>query len=334
MKKQFYKANDLKEAVLNSKKQIFERGISTGFKTLDEIISFKIGYHTLLFSYPHVGKSVLTLDLLVGIAEREQKTIACFSPEFRLREEIILSIAQQKIGKTLYGIHQQEVSDAEIIEAINFVDKYFIILDRPERTRDNPLNGLTITDIFSLCKQAQEEYKVKIDILFIDPLNYISRSKFEKDMSIADYMLHLHDTIAEFSKLLQVHTILSAHCRDVEMEVDKKTGLKFYPVAFPADVMGGQSHFRGGSQIISLWKVPAGVADIDGIPYPENAVDVIVQKAKPMGSGRLGTRRIFFNPKTHKIEEVINGKRYSANKYQEEQKLNNSNNTLPISKLF
>lgn len=334
-KKQFYRANDLKTEVLNSKNQVFERGIATGLTTLDEIISLKVGYHTLLFSFPHTGKSVLTLDMLVSIAEREGKTIAVFSPEFRTKEELVLSIVQQKIGKTMYGLHAREVTDKELIEALDFCDKHFIILERPERTKELPLNGLSITDIFTLCKEAQVEYKTKIDILFIDPLNYISRDKFEKDMSIADYMLHLHDTIAEFSKLLKVHTILSAHCRDIDMLEDKETGIKWYPVAQPADVMGGQSHFRGASQIISLWRCPAGIIEKStGVPYPENAIDVICQKAKPMGSGRLGKRRIYWNPSTHKMEELINGKRYAANEYEAEQKLHTPTNNMPVSKLF
>ena len=51
------------------------------------------------------------------------------------------------------------------------------------------------------------------------------------------------------------------------------------------------------------------------MPYPDNAIDVICQKAKPMGSGKLGSRRLYFNKSTHKLEEEIGGVRYPANAY-------------------
>lgn len=334
MAKQYYKAGDVKGNVVNNKNSTFERGISTGFKTLDEIISFKLGYSTLLHAHPHTGKSIFSLDVLIGIAEREpDKKIAVYSPEFRTREEMVASVVQQKIGKAMYGQHRQDITDDDYIHAIDWVDEHFIFLERPERTKENPLAPVTISDVFRLCRDAEMEYKCKINILFIDPANYISRSSEEAKMNIQDYVLHLHDTIADFSLALNVHTILSSHCRDTEMITDKDTGIKYYPIPYPSDVMGGQSNYRGGYQIIALWKHPAGVINKEtGIPYRENAIEVICQKAKPMGTGTLGKRTMYWNPSTHKIEEEIAGKRYSVNEYNS--LLEPQANTLKASKSF
>ena len=316
--KQFYRANEVKDKVTDKRHETFKRGLGTGFHTLDEIISFKPKSTTLIFSHPHVGKSVLTLDILTSIAEREPDAkIACFSPEFRTREELIMAVIQQKIGKTLYGEYAQDVSDAEFLETMDWVDKFFIFLERPKKTKEVSTTGLTIADIFRLCREAEIEYKTKITMLYIDPMNYIFRSKEEEKMATQDYVLYLHDTTAEFSIALDVHTIIVAHCRDVEMKEDKDTGIKYYGIPYASEVMGGQSNYRGCNQMIALWKVPSGIIDKNtGLPYPDNAIDVICVKAKPMGSGKLGTKRLYFNKSTHKLEEEIGGVRYSANKYQ------------------
>ena len=315
--KQFYRASEVKDKVTSKRHETFKRGTLSGFHTLDEIISFKPKSTTLIFSHPHVGKSVLTLDVLTSIAEREPDAkIACFSPEFRTREELIMAVIQQKIGKTMYGEYAQEISDGEFLESIDWVDKFFIFLERPKKTKEVSTTGLTITDIFRLCREAEQEYGVKITMLYVDPMNYIFRSKEEEKMAIQDYVLYLHDTTAEFSIALDVHTIIVAHCRDVEMLTDKETGVKYYDIPYASEVMGGQSNYRGANQMIALWKVPSGMIDKStGMPYPDDAIDVICRKAKPMGSGKLGTRRLYFNKSTHKLEEEIGGVRYSANQY-------------------
>jgi Replicative DNA helicase len=332
--KQFYRAKDEINSVIKNREKNFERGILTGFHTLDEIISFKIGYSSLLFSYAHTGKSVLALDLLVGICEREPDTvISIFSPEFRTREELISAVVQQKLGLTLYGQYKNHVSDGDFIEALQWVSDRFIFLERPKRTKENPLAPVTITDVFRLCKEAEIEYGCKIKLLFIDPANYISRSSEESKMSVQDYVLHLHDTIADYSLALKVHTILSSHCRDVELIVDKDSQIKYYPIPHVTDIMGGQSNARGGYQLIALWRNPEGVINkATGMPYPANAIDVICCKAKPFGSGALGTRTIYFNPRTHKMEEEIAGVRYGANEYYN--KLTPTANTLKPSSRF
>lgn len=321
-----FRADDLLDSLIESRKDTFSRGEMTGFHTLDNVASFKPHHTTVLYAPPHTGKSVITFDILMSLAERG-KTVFIYSPEFRKPGELIQALIQTRLKKSFFGKYADIITDQEYMEALAFVSQYFIIVRKPVRTKDDVSPRMTIVDIFAQARAAEEKYGVKIDYIFADPFNYIDRTQQQRLMTDQDYVLDANDMLAEFSELLNVHTIISAHTRDMEMTVDKDTGMRYYPIGHPSQIMGGQSWFRASYQILHLWRAPEGVLDRNGVPYPANYTKVINQKAKPWGSGRLGDTSdttgmdgLFFDHDTYTMYEVINGERYYRNQYYNKEK--------------
>lgn len=323
--KLFFKAIEDKDQLLETRGEAFKRGWDTGFHCLDNIASFLKGYLTLVYSPPAVGKSTISLDILMAQAEMGRK-ICIYSPEFRTRSELFNALIQCKLQKTFFGEKGSTITDEEYLEALRFVSDHFVVIVKPKRKKDSSQPKMSIKKIFAEVRNASEHYKMKFDFLFIDPFNYVEKGDDEKFLDTQDYVLNFYDQVAEYSGILGLHTIISAHTRDVDLAVDKDTGKVYYNVLHPSTVMGGQSNYRAGFQILHYWRAPEGVVDVkSGVPFPANYNIIFNQKAKPYGTGKEGSTRdiggvdgLYFDPNTYTMYEIINGKRYYRNEYYKE----------------
>ena len=318
----FHKPLEYKDSLVKGRKDTFVRGWDTGFKCLDNIASFLKGYLTLVFSPPAVGKSTITLDILMAQAEMGRNTII-YSPEFRKKEELFNALVQCKLKKTFFGKLGDSITDEEYLEALEFVNRHFVVVVKPKRNKDNTQSKMSVKKIFSEVKKASEYYKMDFHFLFIDPFNYVEKNGEEKFMDTQDYVLNFYDQVAEYSMLLGLHTVLSAHTRDVDLVTDKESGKQYYPVLHPSTVMGGQSNFRAGFQILHYWRAPEGVINPQtGIPYPPNYNIIFNQKTKPFGTGKIGSTAdlpeadgLYFDEDTFTMYEIYNGKKFYRNEF-------------------
>lgn len=316
----YRKAGQFKEKLFKGKSKAFERGWDTGFHVLDQIASFKKNYQTLIYAPPHVGKTVITSDILMAQAEMGRK-VCIYSPEFIDEEEMFFSLIQSRIKKNLNS-KDNVITDSEFIEAIDFVDNHFIMVTKPSRKADNSHTKITLEVLFRQVVEAEKDLNTKFDFLFIDPMNYLEKSPEDKFLQTAEYVLTVYEKVSEYSKRLGLHTIMSAHTRDVEMLKDKETGIRYYDTPHPSEVVGGQSNFRAGFQILALDRKPHGVLDENGIPYPKHFTVVHCQKSKPFGVGKientgnlLGMEGLYFDPETFTMYEIVDGKKYYRNEF-------------------
>lgn len=317
----FNKAGELRDKLVKGRKQAFSRGWDTGFKVLDEIASFKPKYQTLIFAVPSAGKSTITIDLLMAQAEMG-RNVCIYSPEYSDEGELLMALIQSRLNKSLYGKFADSITDEEFIEALEFVDKHFVIINKPRTKKDGSTMKMSVTNIFREVYKASKYYGMKIDIVFIDPMNYLERDGEDKFLQIQDYILSIYEKVTEYSTIMDLHTIMSAHTRDVEMKEDKETGKRFYGVLHPSEIVGGQSNYRAGMQILHLNRKPEGVLDSSGVPYPPNYTVIYNQKVKPYGTGKIGSTEkvgnmdgLYFDPDTHTMYEIVDGVRYYRNEY-------------------
>lgn len=320
----FIRPNELGEGLVKNRKNAFEKGMETGFHTLDQIMSFKKKYWSLNFAPPHVGKSVITLDILMAQAEMG-RNICLYSPEFREESELVNALVQARIKKSFFGKYSDSITDEDYLEALDFVSEHFVIIIKPKKNKEGTQPKMSIRKIFREVHEAEIYYKTKFDFLFIDPANFIEKEGEHRFMETQDYVLSLCDDLAEYSKAMNIHTILSAHTIKLELITDKDSGKMYYGRAHSSLVMGGQSWERGGYQLFQYTRMPEGVIDpTTGTPYPANYTHVIVEKSKPFGIGRLGNTGnlrekgmdgLYFDPDTYTMYEIIDGKKYYRNEW-------------------
>jgi hypothetical protein len=309
MTKKYFRANEFKDDVYASQNETFEKGWSCGWSCGDDFVSFKKGFTSYVYSHPHQGKTVWVTESLIHLAKNENLTICIYSPETGGKKEVVWNLIQVYTGKRLYGKGAHKITTQEIDVALEFINEHFIVLEHNPFAK-GVLERFTVRDIFNQVHLAEKDYNKKVDVLCVDPFNLLDRELDDDRKAIQDYVLSTLSFINSASKKMGLHTILVAHLAGEELIVDKDTGIEYMPKPHPSKLAGGQSFWRAGFQMIGLFREPYGVLKRDGFPYQENCMQVLVQKTKPFGVGRLGMFQVFYDTDTHTLYESFGEKRY------------------------
>jgi hypothetical protein len=309
MTKKYFRANEFKDDVYASQNETFEKGWSCGWSCGDDFVSFKKGFTSYVYSHPHQGKTVWVTESLIHLAKNENLTICIYSPETGGKKEVVWNLIQVYTGKRLYGKGAHKITTQEIDVALEFINEHFIVLEHNPFAK-GVLERFTVRDIFNQVHLAEKDYNKKVDVLCVDPFNLLDRELDDDRKAIQDYVLSTLSFINSASKKMGLHTILVAHLAGEELIVDKDTGIEYMPKPHPSKLAGGQSFWRAGFQMIGLFREPYGILKRDGFPYLENCMQVLVQKTKPFGVGKLGMFQVFYDTDTHTLYESFGDKKY------------------------
>ena len=309
MTKKYFRANEFKDDVYASQNETFEKGWSCGWSCSDDFLSFKKGFTSYVYSHPHQGKTVWVTESLIHLAKNENLTICIYSPETGGKKEVVWNLIQVYTGKRLYGKGAHKITTQEIDVALEFINEHFIVLEHNPFAK-GVLERFTVRDIFNQVHLAEKDYNKKVDVLCVDPFNLLDRELDDDRKAIQDYVLSTLSFINSASKKMGLHTILVAHLAGEELIVDKDTGIEYMPKPHPSKLAGGQSFWRAGFQMIGLFREPYGILKRDGFPYLENCMQVLVQKTKPFGVGKLGMFQVFYDTETHTLYESFGEKKY------------------------
>lgn len=312
--KKYFRVNEFKDEVYSSQDESFSKGWSCGWMIGDDNMSFKRGYTTYLYGHPGSGKTVFITEILLHLAKNKGLNVCIYSPETGAKHEIVWNLIQVYTGKRLYGKSAHRITKPEIEKAMEFINKHFIILEHNPFGKDG-LSRFTAKDIFNQVHLASKEYNMNIDVLCIDPFNLLDREVDDDRKAIQDYVLGTLSFINAASKKMKLHTILVAHLAGDDLMVDKDTGIEYMPKPHPSKLAGGQSFWRAGYQMIGLWRQPYGMLDKSGYAYKENAMNVMVQKTKPLGVGKVGHYELFYDTDTHTLYENFGGKKFRCGEW-------------------
>ena len=314
MAKSYFRVNEFKKEVLDSRKVVFDRGYDIGFHSAKPYLSLKKKFTSFLYSHPFTGKTSFVFDIYIHIAKTYGATIAIYSPESGGRSYLISYLVQVYLGKKLHGEGQKSATDEEWLEALEFIDKHFIIL-APKVVGADAVR-FTTKELFKQVYEAQKEYKCKVDILLIDPHNMLSKDDEERRKSVADYILENLYYINHVADSMDMHIQIAMHLAAEDLIQDKETGIEYMGKPYPSKIHNGMNVWRTAQTMFGLWKCPSGVMDKKvGYPYPENATDFMVQKNKIFGAGEVGTFRLYYDNLSQKHYELINGKKYYCGEY-------------------
>ena len=133
--------NDLNKLRING----LQRGSYIGFDNLSKMWSVKEGSTTYILASPFSGKSTFSFEILLNLAEFEDKTSMIYSPETGSAKDIYSELIWQYLRKPHMKTADNSATDEEVEIAIKFIQDHFIVIDTLELDASDKLIYLYIT---------------------------------------------------------------------------------------------------------------------------------------------------------------------------------------------
>ena len=263
----FEKIDDLYEKGL-------ERGLSTGWLSLDDYYTVKPGQITIITGIPSHGKSTWNTNLITNMAQRHHWKFAVFSPENNPMQRYCAHVAQIYTSKP-FGRGNNERMTKEELEPTKFwIDEHFVfIVPRSDEMRiDNLIQKATICVL-----------KHGVKGIVFDPWNEIDHSR-PQGLSETEYISKCLSKIRYFARTYQVHVWLIAHPTKLLKRLDGS-----YPIPTPYDV-SGSAHFRNkADNCLTVWR---------DLTTASNETKIYIQKIRFHEVGKIGDVTLNYNPIT------------------------------------
>lgn len=248
-----------------------DRGVSTGFGSLDELFTVRPGEMTIVTGIPNSGKSNWVDALLVNLAKIHGWPSALFSPENQPIQDHISRLCEKHLSKPFFDGHYQRMTKEELDASMEWVDKHFHFI-LPEDDSDWTLEHI-------LDASRQLVYRHGIRCLVIDPWNEMEHER-KASQTETEYVSVALKRIRQFARMNGVHVFVVAHPAKLYKDKDGN-----YPVPSPYDI-SGSAHWRNkADNCITVWR---DFNDTNG------SIEVHVQKVRFRQVGKIGTCYAFY----------------------------------------
>ncbi len=257
-----------------------ERGVTTGWPSLDNNFLVKAGEFTVVTGIPNSGKSNFIDALCVNLAKHHGWSFAVFSPENQPIEDHVSRIAEKYTAKPFADGQQQRMTHEELSHACEWISEHFHWI-LPEDDSDWSIDQI-------LTKTQALVYQHGVRGLVIDPWNEIEHSHTGEQETV--YISRALKRIRQFGRRCGVHVFVVVHPSKLQ-----KDGSGNYPVPTLYDC-AGSAHWRN--------KADNGLVVWRDFSNPHNiAVDIHVQKIRFRQNGKLGKVSLSFNRVTATYHE-------------------------------
>lgn len=244
-----------------------ERGVLTGWPSLDVHYTVKAGQMTIVTGIPGHGKSSLLDAMLVNLAKLHDWSFGLFSPENQPIERHYASLMEKYLGAPFDRGPQKRITPEQKNTTKAWLNDHFKVLLPDEENGNWSIDG-----VLALAKVLVYRYGIRG--LVIDPWNELDHSR-PSGISETDHISGALTKIRRFARLNGVHVWIVAHPTKLEPRADGK-----YPVPTPYMISGG-AHWRNkADNALSIYR-NVGEADDD-------ICDVHVQKIRFKEIGRVG----------------------------------------------
>jgi twinkle protein len=260
------------------------RGEYPGWDNLAELYRPRLGDWTVITGSPGSGKSSFLAALMVNLAIRSGWSFAVYPPENMPPQEYVSLLMEIYSGQPFNFGPQPRMSRETMLEAAEWVQDHFIILNPVEGQRD--LDGL-----LSLAKSFV--FRRGIKGFVIDPWNELEHFQ-PGNQTETQYIGQSLIKLRHFARNYQVHVWVVAHPAKLQ-KIDGNT----YPVATLYDIAGSAHWFNKADMGISVWR------DKSDDMKP---VEVHIQKVRFRWCGHLGMASLYYDKVTGQYFEqpVVN----------------------------
>ncbi|MDD5394910.1 MAG: DnaB-like helicase C-terminal domain-containing protein [Thiothrix sp.] len=233
------------------------RGVSTGFKSLDEFYKPAKGTLNIINGIPGHGKSELMDAIALNIAKDHGWKWCMFSPENYPTELHLQKLAEKYLSKSIYNMTAEEID-----EAISWLEGYFRFVKLSEDRHG--LNDL-MSLIYAPVKNGE------FDALVIDPWN-------ELDINLADeketdYIGRSLSRLRRFGRRNNIAIFIVAH--PAKMYKDKDAQIYNVPTLY--DLAGSAHWYNKADNGLTIHR-----------DFEKNQITIHVQKIKYKIHGKVG----------------------------------------------
>lgn len=291
------KSRDIMDRIENIRENGQLRGNLTGFKTLDDVYTVKMGSYTCILAAPHHGKSEFTFEIALNQAKKYgTKSVIC-SPETGSVEDVYSELVHKITGKRLYKGLNNSIEERQLYQTLNYIDEMFSVVDCDER-------AYSFEELFGLVTDEE--------LVIGDPWN-----EFKHDMSGYGTRqdLYIEDLMGDtrrFCKRKNKHMIITLHPSAQKQMFDSKEQKYYYGMPNAREAAGGQALFRKAMTWINLWRPPTFLTDANGKKYPSNLLIGSVEKAKPKYVSVKGMFYLYLDWQRNRYYEEIEGSKCYA----------------------
>jgi twinkle protein len=263
--------------LLRLHEQGFQRGLSCGWDSLDELYTVRPCEVSVITGIPNAGKSNFLDAVLVNLAREHGWRFAICSPENHPPEDHIARLMEKWYGVPFYDGPTNRMTREDVAEATACLSGHFAFIQGDEDT------GLSLEWILDRARALVR--REGINGLVIDPWNELEHMR-GPSLTETEYVSQCLTRVRRFARRHRIHIWIVAH--PTKLYRDKEGN---YPIPTLYDI-SGSAHWRNKADNgLCIWR---DLSDPDS-----RVVEVLVQKIRFRQTGKLGSVELIFNPVVH-----------------------------------
>lgn len=264
---------DLSGKIDNLYEHGWEKGVSTGWPSLDKFYTVRPGEFTVVTGIPNSGKSNWLDALTVNLADMHGWNIAMFSPENQPLEDHMSRVIEKWCGMPFAQGSTERLDRNGLEIGKQWAGDHFTWI-LPDDDQE-----WTIGAVLDVARQLV--FRKGIRGLVIDPWNEMEHLR-PAGVSETEYVSGALKKIRNFGRRYGVHVWLVAHPSKLYRDKDGQ-----YPVPTMYDI-SGSAHFRNKADNgICAWR--------DLADEHSQVVEIHTQKIRFRQIGKIGTAELAYN---------------------------------------
>jgi twinkle protein len=237
-----YDVADITADVIELHRDGFQRGLSTGWKSLDAYYTVRPCEMTIVTGMPGSGKSNWLDALMVNLHHRHDWSFALCSPENWPLQRHMASLLEKMKGKPfarMGAFGQPRMDESEVKQTLKALEGAFSFIMPKE-------DEMTIDAVLSKVKAAIFRNGIKGFVL--DPWNELDHSR-DKGLSETEYISQALTKVRRFVRMYDVHAWIVAH--PTKLMKDQNGN---YPVPTLYDISGSAHWYNKADNGISVYR--------------------------------------------------------------------------------
>jgi len=268
-----YDADNLTESIDRLYDNGVDRGVSTGWNTIDPYYLVRAGAFTVVTGIPSSGKSNWMDAVMVNIAKNHGWNFAVFSPENQPLEDHMARVLEKYIGQPFMDGPTPRMSKEDVARGKSWLTKHFTwILPSDDKE-------WSIDVILEAAKRLVLTKGIRG--LVIDPWNELEHMR-DNNQTETEYISVALKRIRQFGRRYGIHIWVIAH--PAKLYRDKSGKI---PIPTPYDISGSARWRDKSDNCITIWR---DLAKEEGC-----LVEVHVQKVRFRQDGKIGVGELTYN---------------------------------------